>query len=56
MTKHPRWAVVEYVKNGLPTRICCHCHDEPLEPRAGETVRWLIGDLASTPTTNQTIY
>jgi hypothetical protein len=45
MTPFPRWAVVEYVRDGLPARVCCHCHDEPLEPRAGETVRWLIGDL-----------
>jgi hypothetical protein len=45
MTPFPRWAVVEYVKGGLPVRVCCHCHDDPLEPRDGETVRWLIGDL-----------
>jgi hypothetical protein len=47
MMKHPRWAVVEYIRDDLPCRVTIHCHDDPLEPRDGESVRWLVGDLSS---------
>jgi hypothetical protein len=40
-----RFGVVEYVRDGLPVRVTIHSHDAPLEPREGESIRWLLSDL-----------
>jgi hypothetical protein len=45
MATPERFGVVEYVRDGLPVRVEVHSHDLPLEPRHGESPRWLIGEL-----------
>jgi hypothetical protein len=46
MATPERFGVVEYIRDGLPVRVAVHSHDAPLEPRDGEVVRWLLGDLS----------